>query len=167
MERECRAIAFHEAGHAALADWCGRQLERVELTPDHPGQVGCCFEKVEDPHALSRAVELGEEDVIRPQIQIQLAGRAAQQKSGYEGLPGGDRRDSQVALRLAIRMVGCVLKAEQVLEQARVETRRILDLAVVWAGVEALVAELLRTGSVEGGRAHRILAEARNAVEPL
>jgi hypothetical protein len=164
-DRESRAIAYHEAGHAAVAVWCGLQLERVELTPNHPVHVGCCREKVDDPNALSLAVELGEEQVIRPQIKILLAGRAAQQKSGFDDVPGGDHYDLEMALRVAKLMVGCVSKAEELLEQSLIETRRLLDLAVVWAGVEALVAELLRKGSVGGDDAHRILAQARSRVE--
>jgi hypothetical protein len=120
---------------------------------------------VDDPRALSLAVELGEEDVIRPQIRILLAGRAAQQKSGFDAVPGGDEHDLETARKVAAFMVGCPVKAEEVLDQALVETRQLLDLAAVWAGVEALAGELLRKGSVEGDEAHRILAEARGRAD--
>lgn len=165
-DREKVATAYHEAGHAAVAVWLGLQLERVELTPDHPIHAGCCREKVDDPYALSLAVELGEERVIRPQIQILLAGRAAQEKSGFDDLPGGDGHDLEMALRVAKLMVGCPAKAEELLDHSLVETRSLLDVTAVWAGVEALTDELLLKGIVEGDEAHRILAEARNRVDP-
>lgn len=163
-ERERVATAYHEAGHAAVAVWFGLQLERVELTPDHPVHAGCCQEKVDDPDALSLAVELGEEAVIRPQIKILLAGRAAQQKGGYDHVPGSDHHDVETALRMAALMVGRGGEAEELLAQSLIETRRLLDSAAVWAGVEALADELLRQGRVEGDDAHRILAAASNGV---
>lgn len=164
-DRDRIATAYHEAGHAAVAVWLGLRLERVELTPDHPVHAGCCREKVDDPHALSLAVELGEEDVIRPQIKILLAGRAAQQKGGFDDIPGGDYHDLETALRVAKLMVGCVSKAQEVLDQSLLETQRLLDSAAVWAGVEALVGELVVKGRIEGDDAHRIIAEARSSVE--
>ncbi len=159
------ATAYHEAGHAAVAVWFGVQLERVELTPDHPVHAGCCWEKVDDPHALSLAVELGEEDVIRPQIKILLAGRAAQQKGGFDHVPGGDQYDRETALRIAALMVNCTSEAEKLIDQSLAETRKLLDTAAVWAGVEALAGELIRKGRVEGAEAQRVLAAARGCGE--
>ncbi len=160
-DREMIATAYHEAGHATVAVWLGLQLARVELTPDHPVHSGCCWEKVDDPHALCIAVELGDEKVIRPQIKILLAGWAAQQKSGFDDVPGGDSYDLEIALKVAMLMVGCTSKAEELLDQLRNDTRRLLDVPAVWAGVEALANELIREGTVWGERAHRILNEAR------
>ncbi len=159
-DRERIATAYHEAGHAAVAVWLGLRLERVELTPDHPVHSGCCREKVDDPQALSLAVELGDEGVIRPQIKILLAGREAQQKGGVDHVPDGDRQDVETALKVATLMVGCESKAEALLAQSLTETRRLLDLPAVWAGVEALAGELLLKGTVGGDEAHGILAAA-------
>lgn len=155
---EIVAAAYHEAGHAAAAVWFGLQLERVELTPDHPVHAGYCQEKVDDPDALSLAIELGEEDVIRPQIQILLAGGMAQQKGGFGHVPGSDHHDLEVALKMATRMVRCASGAAVLLDHLRAEARALLDRAVVWAGVEALAHELLKKGRVWGDEAHRILA---------
>ena len=63
-------------------------------------------------------------------------------------------------------MVGCPVKAEELLAQSLIETRRLLDEAALWTGVEALVGELVVKGSVEGDEAHRILAEAQSRFEP-
>jgi hypothetical protein len=159
-DHERAATAYHEAGHAAVAVWFGLQLERVELTPDHPIHAGYCQERVDDPEALSLAIELGEEAVIRPQIQILLAGGVAQHKGGLGHVPGSDHHDLEVALKMATRMVGCASGAEALLEHSRAETRKLLDRAAVWAGVEALAGELLEKGRVVGDDAHRILASA-------
>jgi hypothetical protein len=164
-DRERVATAYHEAGHAAVAVWFGLQLERVELTPDHPVHAGCCQEKVDDPHALSLALELGAEEVIRPQITILLAGRAAQQKGGVDHVPGADHHDLELARKMAALMAGCASEAEEVLDRSRVETRQLLDTPAVWAGVEALAGALLVEGRIEGDQAHRILAAARGSVE--
>jgi hypothetical protein len=164
-DRERVATAYHEAGHAAVAVMLGLQLERVELTPDHPVHAGRCLEKVDDPNALSLAVELGEEAVIRPQIMILLAGRAAQQKGEFDHVPGGDQHDLETALRIATLMVGPENDAESLLAELLIETRTLLDSPPVWAGVEALAGELLLKGSVEGNKAHRILGDAATRVD--
>jgi hypothetical protein len=161
-DRESVATAYHEAGHAAVTAWFGLRLERVELTPDHPVHAGCCREQVDDPHALSRALELGDERVIRPQIKILLAGRAAQQKGGFDHVPDCDRQDVETALKVASLLVGCASRAEQLLAESLVETQKLLDHPAVWAGVEALANELLLKGAVAGDEAHRILDRAGN-----
>lgn len=159
-DHEMMATAYHEAGHATVAVWLGLQLARVELTPNHPVHSGCCWEKVDDPHALCLAVELGDEKVIRPQIKILLAGRAAQQKGGFDDIPNGDSHDIETALKVARLMVGCAAKAEELLNELRIDTRKLLDMPKVWAGVEALASKLLLKGALVGDEAHRILAEA-------
>ena len=159
-DHETIATAYHEAGHAAVAVWLGLQLARVELTPNHPVHSGCCWEKVDDPHALCLAVELGDGEVIGPQIKILLAGRVAQQKGGFDDVPDSDHHDLETALKVATLMVGSVSEAEKLLDELRIDTRKLLDVPRVWAGVQAIVCELLREGTVEGERAHRILAEA-------
>jgi hypothetical protein len=157
-DREMIATAYHEAGHATVAVWLGLQLARVELTPNHPVHMGCCWEKVDDPHGLCLAVELGDEKVIRPQIKVLLAGRVAQQKGGFDDLPG-DSHDLETALKVATLMVGCVSKAEELLDELRIDTLRLLDVPKVWAGVEALASKLLLKGTLVGDEAHCILAE--------
>jgi hypothetical protein len=158
-EREMRATAYHEAGHATIAVWFGLQLASVELTPDHPIHSGFCLEKVDDPYAMSLAVELGDEEVILPQIKILLAGRAAQLKGGFDDVNGGDSHDIETALKVATRMVGCPCKAEELLDCLRTDTRKLLDVPVVWAGVETLASNLLRMGTIIGEECHRILTE--------
>jgi hypothetical protein len=159
-DREKFAAAYHEAGHAGVAVLLGLRLERVELTPDHPVHLGCCLERVDDLPALGRAVERGDENVILPQLKVLLAGRAAQQKSGFDDVPNGDQHDLETARRVATNMIGCPSKAEELLDALQDHTRGLLDVPGVWAGVEALARELLRAGNVEGDAAHRILNEA-------
>jgi hypothetical protein len=166
-DSETIAAAYHEAGHAGVAVHLGLKLEQVGLTPDHPVHFGYCLEQVDDPHSLSRAVEKGDEEILLPQIRVLLAGREAQRKSGFDCVPGGDGQDLETARRVAATMVGCKVKAEELITTLRADTRRMLDAPAVWAGVEALVSQLLQDGTVEGEKAHRILQDRTRAAEPL
>lgn len=154
------ATAYHEAGHATVATWLGLKLDRVELTPDDPLHTGCCWEKVDDPHALRRAIESGDEDVIVPQIKVLLAGGSAQRKGGYDDVDGGDEIDLCTAASVARLLVGCPSEAQRLRRRLLVETRQLLDLPAVWAGVQALARELLRKGVLDGNEAHGILGQA-------
>jgi ATP-dependent Zn protease len=94
-----RLTAFHEAGHAVMAELCGRLLTEVEIVGDreHSGMV----------HSLAfpaRATDGEDTDEIERHLKIMLAGIVA------EAMVSGRRdwdesgEDLESAVRLAMRL---------------------------------------------------------------
>ena len=146
-------IAYHEAGHAAVARALGLRIESVVI---QLAGAGDSFAEIDcDPARLDHALA----------IKSLLAGGLAERRAGYP--PEENSRsalDFLWAQGEAIEAAGgrgnpgVATRAEQLLEQLRAEVRELLERPDVWAGVERLAAELLAVGHVAGERAHQILA---------
>ena len=146
-----RLTAFHEAGHAIMAELCGRLLTEVEIVGDreHTGSVqSLAFPP--DPEAEA-------EDVER-HLKIILAGTVAE--AMVSGRQGWDEtsEDLDSAVRLGMRLVDDCEDVLPLLEDIGADVER--DLRGHWSAVEMLAAELLDRKALTGSEVRRLLAGA-------
>jgi ATP-dependent Zn protease len=145
-----RLTAFHEAGHAVMAELCGRQVTEVEIVGDreHAGMV----------HSLAFPPnpEAAAEDVER-HLKIILAGTVAE--AMVSGRRGWDEtsEDLDTAVRLAMRLVDDCEDVLPLLSDIGADVER--DLQSHWSAVEMLAAELLDRKTLTG-------SEVRNLLKP-
>jgi len=145
-----RLTAFHEAGHAVMAELCGRLLTEVEIVGDreHTGSVqSLAFPP--DPEAEA-------EDIER-HLKIILAGTVAE--AMVSGRQGWDEmsEDVDAAVRLGMRLVDDCEDVLPLLEDIGVDVER--DLQRNWSAVEMLAAELLARKTLTGSEVRKLLAD--------
>jgi len=150
-----RLTAYHEAGHAVMAELCGRQVTEVEIVgdPEHTGSV----------HSLAFPPDRGEgssshaenEDIER-QLKIIVAGTVAE--AVHSGREDWDEtsEDLDAAVRLAMRLVDDCEEVLPLLGEIRVEVEK--DLLAHWPAVEAVAVELLERRALTGSELRRLLA---------
>jgi ATP-dependent Zn protease len=150
-----RLTAFHEAGHAVMAELCGRQVTEVEIVggPEHTGTV----------HSLAFPPDPGEgeasqaetEDIER-RLKIILAGTVAETMvSGREDWDETSG-DLDAAVRLAMRLVDDCEEVLPLLGEIRIEVER--GLRAHWTAVEALADELMQRKTLTGSEVRKLLA---------
>jgi hypothetical protein len=158
-DREASAAAYHEAGHAAVAARLGYSLGRVALTPDDPEQFGDILQRWDAPEELRAGGEYGVEKLVRDQLVIRLAGPAAEARAGFDGdLARAEQEDIAELGELVMNVWAEGYERE--LAACRSRAAELLGEPAVWAGVRSLAGELLRSGTVPGDDAHRVLAGA-------
>ena len=147
-----RLTAFHEAGHAVMAELAGRLLTEVEIVGDreHSGMV----------HSLafpSRAADGDDPDEIECQLKIMLAGLVAEAiVTGRKDWDEGSE-DLESAVRLAMRLVDDCEDVLPLLSDIRDDLER--ELRDQWTAVDTLAAELLIRKALTG-------TEVRNLLQP-
>jgi len=145
-----RLTAFHEAGHAVMAELCGRLLTEVEIVGDreHTGSVqSLAFPP--DPEAEAEDIEC--------HLKIILAGTVAE--AMVSGRQGWDEtsEDVDAAVRLGMRLVDDCEDVLPLLEDIGVDVER--DLQRNWSAVEMLAAELLDRKAMTGSEVRKLLAD--------
>lgn len=149
-----RLTAFHEAGHALMAELCGQQITGVEIVGDaeHAGSTEALRfhadpDEGADPRASSEEIEC--------RLRCVLAGVVAE--SMVSGRPRWDDTsgDLDVAVRLAMKLVDDCEDVLPLLEEVGADVGAELERR--WAAVELLAAELLEHKRLSGPEVRRIL----------
>jgi len=147
-----RRTAFHEAGHAVMAELSGRQVTEVEIVGDgeHTGMVHSLAFPPDGtaPHAETEDVEL--------QLKVILAGTVAE--AMVSGSQGWDEtsEDLNSAVRLGMRLVDDCEDVLPLLEGIGANVER--DLRSNWPAVEMLAAQLLDRKALTGSEVRKLLA---------
>jgi hypothetical protein len=148
-----RLTAFHEAGHAVMAELCGRLLTEVDIVGDgeHTGMVhSLAFQP--DP-ADGAAPEI---DDLKRHLKIILAGTVAE--AMVSGRHGWDEtsEDLDAAVRLGMRLVDDCEDVLPLLEGIGADVEQ--DLSRHWSAVEMLAVELLDRKALTGSEVRKLLA---------
>ena len=143
-----RLTAFHEAGHAVMAELCGRLLTEVEIVGDreHTGSV--------QSRAFNPTPDTESDDIER-HLKIILAGTVAE--ATVSGRQGWDEtsEDLDAAVRLGMRLVDDCEDVLPLLENLGADVKR--DLLRHWQAVETLAAELLDRKALTGSEVRKLL----------
>jgi len=145
-----RLTAFHEAGHAVMAELCGRLLTEVEIVGDreHTGSVqSLAFLPNPDAEA---------EDIER-HLKIVLAGTVAE--TIISGRQGWDEtsEDLDAAVRLGMRLVDDCEDVLPLLQDIGADVKQDLDRH--WPAVEMLATELLDRKTLTGSEVRNLLKQ--------
>lgn len=150
-----RLTAFHEAGHAVMAELCGRQVTEVEILGDreHTGSVqSLAF----PPDPASGALSQAETEDVERQLKIVLAGTVVEAmvtgREDWDETSG----DLDAAVRLAMRLVDDCEDVLPLLADIRADVER--DLRRQWTAVEAVAEALMQHKSLTGTEVRKLLA---------
>jgi ATP-dependent Zn protease len=150
-----RLTAFHEAGHAVMAQLCGRQVTEVEIVGDRE-HTGMVHSLVFPPDPAGAAPEAEKDDVER-HLKIILAGTVAE--AMVSGRQGWDEtsEDLDAAVRLGMRLVDDCEDVLPLLSDIGADIK--LDLNRHWSAVEMLAVELLDRKTLTGSEVRKLLAD--------
>jgi hypothetical protein len=150
-----RLTAFHEAGHAVMAELCGRQVTEVEIVGDRE-HTGMVHSLAFPPDPADGAAPEAENDDVERQLKIILAGTVAEAMvSGRQGLDETSE-DLDAAVRLGMRLVDDCEDVLPLLSDIGADVER--DLRRQWPAVEMLAIELLRRKTLTGSEVRKLLA---------
>ena len=153
-----RLTAFHEAGHAVMAEILGQVITMVEIEGDvdHSGSVESLrFE----PDPIEGQEGQAAERAIMARLKCVLAGTVAESMvSGREQWPESSE-DLDLAVRLGMQLVDNCEEVLPLLERIRDEL--VVELDRHWSGVEILAKELLRKKTLAGAEVRRLLSRSR------
>jgi hypothetical protein len=150
-----RLTAFHEAGHAVMAELCGQHLTSVEIEGDseHAGTVQSLRfppDPAEDGSAEAAAAS------IEARLKCVLAGTVAEGRvSGRSGWDEGSE-DLDLAVRLGMRLVDDCEDVLPLLEDVRDEVAAELERS--WRAVQVLAEQLLARRSLSGAEVRKLIA---------
>jgi len=152
-DAEC-LTAFHEAGHAVMAQLCGRQVTEVEIVGDRE-HTGMVHSLAFPPDPEDGATPDTESDDIERHLKIILAGTVAE--ATVSGRQGWDEtsEDLDAAVRLGMRLVDDCEDVLPLLEKLGADVKR--DLLRHWQAVETLAAELLDRKTLTGSEVRKLL----------
>ena len=149
-----RLTAFHEAGHAVMAELCGRQVTEVEIVGDH-GHAGMMHSFAFPPDSEDGATSEAENDDVERQLKIILAGTVAEAMvSGRQGW-GETSEDVDAAVRLGMRLVDDCEDVLPLLSDIGADVEQ--DLRRHWSAVELLANELIVRKTLTGSEVRRLL----------
>jgi ATP-dependent Zn protease len=150
-----RLTAYHEAGHAVMAQLCGQQITEVEIVGDeeHSGSVRSL--RFAEEHDSELDPNLPTAPVER-RLLCTAAGMVAEAMvTGREGWDEGCE-DLDAAVRLAMEVVGDCERVILFLELVREHTRDVLRNH--WTAVDVLAGALVDRRRMSGEEVRRLLA---------
>ena len=150
-----RLTAYHEAGHAVMAQLCGRQITEVEIVGDEDltGSVQSLRFADEDPSEHDPAVPTAP---VERRLLCTAAGMVAE--SMVSGRRDWDEacEDLDLAVGLAMKVVDDCERVIPFLEIVREHTEDLLRRN--WGAVEALADALIEHRSLSGEEVRQLLA---------
>lgn len=149
-----RLTAYHEAGHALMAELCGQQITHVEIVGDseHAGTTEA-LRLLSDP---DEGADLrASREAVECRLKCVLAGIVAE--SMVSGRPRSDDTsgDLDLAVRLAMKLVDDCEDVLPLLEDVGAELEA--ELGRRWSAVELLAGELLERKRLSGSEVRQLL----------
>lgn len=150
--------AYHEAGHAFLAVYLGASLRVVTIEPDRddgPARFG-------DTQIVWDRRELSDREYCERAVLVILAGPVAEMiyrgEPYHPGFVAEWAEDWSTAWDLAAQLVPDEPKRLALLEQTTAKLHALLREDCHWAGLAAVVDNLLAHGLLEGEEVAEILS---------
>jgi len=150
-----RLTAYHEAGHAVMAQLCGQRITEVEIIGDseHSGSVRSLRIHEEQGPDVDPGIPTAPTERL---LLCLVAGMVAEARvSGRRSWDEGCE-DLDAAVRLAMQVVGDCERVLPFLEIARDHTEGLLKNH--WPAVEALASSLIERRRMTGEEVRRLLA---------
>jgi hypothetical protein len=180
-----QATAFHEAGHAVMALYVGRQVAWVSVCGKYPGNGLCAHRPGGKPGSYApwggrgsaQAAWLESLERIKADMRILLAGPLAEAKALGKPLRAlGAKSDLDNALRLGRRLedLSCMLQlygpvkrvaGHEILTSLRKETRATLGRPAIWRIVLTLARALQQDHVLDATRIHELIGETASHAE--
>jgi ATP-dependent Zn protease len=154
VDHRLTLTAYHEAGHAVMAQLCGQQVTEVEIVGDDElsGSVRSLRFVEEDPALVDPNLPTAP---VERRLLCTVAGMVAEAMvSGRDGWDDSSE-DLDTAVRLALQVVGNCERVMPYLEQVRDHAEDVLRHS--WPAVEALASALVAKRRLTGDEVRRLL----------
>lgn len=151
-----RLTAFHEAGHAVMAQLRGRQVTEVEIVGDRE-HTGMVHSLAFPPDPEDGVPPEAENDDVERQLKVILAGTVAEAMVSGRRVWDETSEDLNVAVRLGMRLVDDCEDVLPLLEGIGADVER--DLNRHWSAVEMLADELLDRKTLTGSEVRKLLTD--------
>ena len=135
------ATAYHEAGHAVLALYLGRAIQRVSILPSHLRMGQCDIQKGSFRPS---------KDLLETEILILLGGVAAEARQTGHYDWGGASQDLRGIRRLSQMRAGGPKQMERLERRMLDKVEHLLGDEGHWQAVKLIAAELLKLGTISG-----------------
>ncbi len=158
VRRDLLLTAFHEAGHAVMAQLCGERLTRVEILGDDDGWGSVSSLR---PHPSG---DDGAADPALPTVHLErallclCAGMVAEHMVGGPELGASATPELDRAVALALQLVHRCERVLPLLQEVCEHAETVLDRH--WTAVEVLALALMMKREMSGD-------EVRRLIEPL
>lgn len=143
--------AVHEAGHAVVAFVLGRPVHEVSIRPRGRFAGVCKFQKGKGGPT---------EDHIDREMQISLAGVAAEIRHLGRADARGAQTDLMRSLEMALDRAGSRERAERLIKRTIDRTLNLLEQPGHWVAVELIMAGLLERETISGRAVRHTVEES-------
>jgi hypothetical protein len=165
------ATAYHESGHAALAAYFERvttyPILKISLPLDLNTFLGVTLRKVpENKGVVFRRILDGDEDFVRAEVMLNLAGVLAEELSGHPvSIDEFDKSQDRIEIDCFLsfrtpRLHGA--ERESFINSLREETKELLSESIRWGRIRCLAEELYHfpgCPELSGERVYELLGE--------
>jgi hypothetical protein len=162
-----RATAYHEAGHAVVAQALGRAVKSVTIVGDDEVTGRCIHPPVGDWFRPNIKVDGRARRLTDTTIMSSWAGTLAQEREGSstaEELEAEAANDRDGLVDLALRFTGGnVYETDSYIEWLRRRTVGLLDRFDIWPAIEAVAEALLVERTLSGRRVRQVVSESLDA----
>lgn len=145
------ATAYHEAGHAVMALFLGRPVQRVSILPNHL-RLGQC--------EIQKGTFRPSKDVLETEILILLGGPAAEARVTGKFCVQGAAQDLRGVRKLVQRRAVGEKQVERLERRMLDKAEHILGQGVIWLAIQKIADELLRHTTISGRAARHLFDEA-------
>jgi hypothetical protein len=155
-----KATAYHEAGHAVMALFLGRPIQKVTIAPGKSAigdaHLGLCHVK--------KSPGKGSKDWLEDEVMILLAGMVAEAQITGQYCAAGAARDLRFVRRFLQSRAESERQIERLERRLLSKTENHLSDRALWSAVESIAAELLKSETISG-RAAKHFYETAAAAE--
>jgi hypothetical protein len=151
-----KATAYHEAGHAVMALFLGRPIQKVTIAPGKSA--------IGDPHLgmchIKKEPGKGSKDWFEDEIMILLAGMVAESQITGQYCAAGAAQDLRYVRRFLQSRAESDRQIERLERRLLSKTENHLSDATLWTAVESIAAELLKSETISGRAAKHFFEAA-------
>ncbi len=157
-QTEAMATAYHEAGHAVMALYLGRPIQKVTIAAGQSDigrqHLGMCH--------IKKGRTRASKDWLEDEVLILLAGLVAEARwTGRYGTSGALQDLRQVRRFVATRADG-PRQIERLERRLLNKTEHHFDDPGLWRAVEQIAAELVRCQTISGRNARHVFEQAQS-----
>jgi ATP-dependent Zn protease len=148
--------AFHEAGHAVMAQIVGRPIEKVSISPAHLQaggmRLGVC--------KLQKGRKKSSKDALEDEVMILFAGMVAESYLTGEYCRQGAGQDLRMIRRLLLNRGGSERSLQKLEKRILEKTEHILDDQAHLKAIRKIAEKLVENESVSGRSVRHLLDES-------
>lgn len=141
-----KATAYHEAGHAVMALFLGRPIQKVTIAPGKSAigdqHLGMCHVK--------KGPGKGSKDWFEDEIMILLAGMVAESQITGQYCAAGAAQDLRYVRRFLQSRAESDRQIERLERRLLSKTENHLSDTALWSAVETIASELLKSETISG-----------------